>query len=565
MSIKRLIDPVRFRNPGRVVNICFSVVLLCSTLLTWREVVVLENAYMSSQRNSLDIIATALDRHLQYGVDRLLFYRTMMEDALATPVAAQPTQRAMNDFAQKRSDKAWQIKAHEKRSVPVRGVSDEYVNHAPLLTRDETYLNQELSAALEFSYLLHGATKDPALQRHMFYTSRAGFYLTTLADESADPDAIRARYHHLVNQPWFAAHTQRDNPARSVRWSRITDSPQQHKRALTASVPLDHQQRWYGVLAMEFTLDAMTQFLLESLQTEEQGDIVLYDSRFQPIAATQSTVNSDTLFTEEQKAQLAQEMERATEGDLRLGTAFVSWAKLNYFDGVLVRVNTLEQSVNGEFGNITLVLALLWLLFTAMLILSWAVIRRMVHNMFSMQSALQWRAWHDTLTRLYNRGAFFDQARAAATRCRQLQQPCAVIQLDLDHFKSINDRFGHQAGDRALSHAAGIVSQALRAADIAGRVGGEEFSVLLPATTREEAARVATRIRDRLNAREILLRQNTTIRITGSFGVSGAQEEGTYDFEHLQSIADRRLYHAKQRGRNQVCADDKDNPVNPAK
>lgn len=76
-----------------------------------------------------------------------------------------------------------------------------------------------------------------------------------------------------------------------------------------------------------------------------------------------------------------------------------------------------------------------------MLLISWVVIRKMVSNMFVLQSSLQWQAWHDPLTRLYNRGALFERARVLIQRCHEQRQPFSVIQIDLDHFKSVNDRF----------------------------------------------------------------------------------------------------------------------------
>ncbi len=203
-------------------------------------------------------------------------------------------------------------------------------------------------------------------------------------------------------------------------------------------------------------------------------------------------------------------------------------------------------------------LALLWALFTAMLLISWLVIRRMVSNMYARQSSLQWQAWHDPLTRLNNRGALFERARILAQQCQQQSLPFSVIQIDLDHFKSINDRFGHQAGDKVLSHAAGIIASGLRENDVAGRVGGEEFCVVLPGVALPEASVVAERIRARIDSKEILVKKSTTLHITASFGVSCAHEKGNYNFEQLQSIADTRLYLAKQGGRNQVIWRDDD-------
>ena len=249
-------------------------------------------------------------------------------------------------------------------------------------------------------------------------------------------------------------------------------------------------------------------------------------------------------------------MEHDTRGGIRMDSRYVSWERLDHFDGVLVRVHTLSEGVRGDFGSISIALTLLWALFTTMLLISWYVIRRMVSNMYVLQSSLQWQAWHDTLTRLYNRGALFEKACPLAKLCHTHQHPFSVIQVDLDHFKAINDRFGHQAGDRVLSHAAGLISSSLRAQDIAGRVGGEEFCVILPGANLTQAAEVAERIRLKLNEKEMLIAKSTTIRISASLGVSSSEETGDYDFEQLQSLADRRLYLAKQAGRNRVFASD---------
>lgn len=225
---------------------------------------------------------------------------------------------------------------------------------------------------------------------------------------------------------------------------------------------------------------------------------------------------------------------------------------------MVLRVHTLQEGVSGDFGSISIALALLWALFTAMLLISWLVIRRMVSNMYSLQHSLQWQAWHDPLTRLNNRGALFERAKALAAECRQQKIPFSVIQLDLDHFKSINDRFGHQAGDKVLCHTAGLIARALRSSDVAGRVGGEEFCVVLPGATTQQAAEVAERIRAYISSKEILVKKSTTTRISASMGVSSTEENDNFDFEQLQSIADAHLYLAKQQGRNQVVWRDGD-------
>ncbi|MCS5780775.1 diguanylate cyclase [Klebsiella pneumoniae subsp. pneumoniae] len=168
----------------------------------------------------------------------------------------------------------------------------------------------------------------------------------------------------------------------------------------------------------------------------------------------------------------------------------------------------------------------MWVLFTLMLLLSWLVIRRMVRNMSVLQTSLEWQAWHDALTRLLNRGALFEQAMAVASDCQRSGRPLAVIQLDLDHFKHINDRYGHQAGDRVLSMVASTLSSAVRQGDLLGRVGGEEFCIVMPNTTLQEAAAVAERLRQRIpGTGSLFLHNNVTLRVSASLGVSAASEE----------------------------------------
>jgi len=542
-------------NPRLIVNFCFIVVLIFSTLLTWREVVVLEDAYISNQRNHLETVASALDRQLQFSVDKILFFRHSMRDALETPLAFGVLHDAVKRFAHLRTSPSWQIAVDKQRTLPINGVSDAFVEKTTLLNRDDEYLDNELSAALEVGYLLRLASSPSRNEERVIYVSRAGFFLET--DTPGNSSDIVQRYYHLVTQPWFTQQSERENRARAVRWFISPPSTFVGKKPLiTASVPVYYNHVWYGVVAMDFTFATLRRLLVEAVGDNPEGEYQLYDSRLTLLATSESPAVDVNHFDARELAQIAHAIESDSEGGIRLGSRFVSWERLDHFDGIVLRVHTLDEGVRGDFGSISIVLALLWALFTAMLLISWLVIRRMVSNMYSMQNSLQWQAWHDPLTRLNNRGSLFEQAKMLAKQCEQQSLPFSVIQIDLDCFKSINDRFGHQAGDKVLSHAAGLIASTLRTKDIAGRVGGEEFCVVLPGMTLEEAAEVAEQIRERIDSKEILIKKSTTLRVSASFGVSGAQEKGNYHFENLQSTADARLYEAKQRGRNRVIWQD---------
>jgi len=537
-------------HPGRVVNICFITVLIFSTLLTWREAVVLEDAYAATQHTHLENVVNSLDRQLQFSVEKLLFFRNGMQDALETPLASTVLHDTVSRISDLRKKNFWQLTFDARRTLTLYGVSDAFVEQTNSLVRDNERLEQEMSAAFEMGYLLR-INAPAAHARRVVYVSRAGFYVST--DPSAGERDITARYYQLVISPWFTRQSERDNRARSVRW--FTQQAAQ-EQVVTVSVPVDYQRYWYGVLAIDFTLQGMKKLLQDAVDGNGEGEFQLYDNSLTLLASSESIASHTNRFDARERAQIAGAMAKDTQGELRLGSRYVNWQHLDHFDGVLLRIHTLREGAQGDFGSITIALALLWLLFTGMLVISWFVIRRMVSNMYRLQHSLQWQAWHDPLTRINNRGALFERAKALAKRCEQQQQPFSVMQMDLDHFKSINDKYGHQAGDKVLTHAARLITSTIREADVAGRVGGEEFCVVLPGAGPEEAMLIAERIRERINDREILVKKSQTARISVSIGVSSARESGNYDFEQLQSIADARLYQAKQRGRNQVVGQD---------
>jgi len=540
--------------PARVVNLCFVVVLVTSTLLTWREVVVLEDAYVASQRNTLDKVSSALDRQMEIGVNALLFFRNAMRAAVQTPLASEVLENVQVDFAQQRQQSFWRISVDQRRTLPITGVSDSFVARHPLLSRNDPQMHNEMTAALEVGYIMRLATAIPAMPKHAWYVSRAGFFLSSRpAVVSAESVA---RYESLLVQPWFTGQSLHANRFRGVRWFTSAQRAGQQESIVTVSVPLDYAQYWYGVLAIDYAFSSVKQLLEEALRDEEQGEYQLYNNKLERVVTSLPTGVQPRTFTQAQREMLTQAITQSNSGSLRLGPTFVVWQKLDHFDGLLLRIHTLREGLQGDFGTISIALALLWLLFTAMLLSSWVVIRRVVSNMYAMQHSLQWQAWHDPLTRLLNRGALFERAKALAESCQQQQRPFSVIQIDLDHFKSVNDRYGHQAGDLVLTHAALLITGSLQGEDLAGRVGGEEFCIVLPGSTLLQAQRVAERIRERISRKEILVHNSQTIRISASLGVSSAEPSESYVFEYLQMVADRRLYLAKRGGRNRVCAED---------
>lgn len=156
----------------------------------------------------------------------------------------------------------------------------------------------------------------------------------------------------------------------------------------------------------------------------------------------------------------------------------------------------------------------------------------------------------DPLTGIPNRRGFTERAERVVARSHPEGTPLTLLLLDLDNFKSINDRFGHRAGDEVLVLFSEAASRSLRPLDLFGRIGGEEFVALLPGVMPDTAMEIAERIRDNFAkaARNV---NGRPVAATVSIGTASAAQTG-YDFDALYASADAALYRAKQKGRNRI-------------
>lgn len=158
----------------------------------------------------------------------------------------------------------------------------------------------------------------------------------------------------------------------------------------------------------------------------------------------------------------------------------------------------------------------------------------------------------DGLTGILNRRSLCRQGSNLLQRCQRQQQPACLLMLDADHFKRINDEFGHQTGDAVLCHMSSRIGNQLRQGDLFGRFGGEEFTLLLPGLQPDEAMRTAERIRLAL-CNQPCSSAGQLVQLSASIGMAHSNDLG-YDFEKLLGAADHALYRAKHLGRNRVEA-----------
>lgn len=185
-------------------------------------------------------------------------------------------------------------------------------------------------------------------------------------------------------------------------------------------------------------------------------------------------------------------------------------------------------------------------------------------------SALE-KAWEmassDELTGLTNRRGFYDRFESEIERSRRHQTATCVAMIDVDHFKRLNDTYGHLNGDIVLQALAKLLAQNVRKSDVVCRFGGEEFALLLPDTSLKSAMELVERVRQKIQRHRIRGLQGEALRVTISAGVSlvpttqGLSRPGREIISEAMAAADEQLYQAKSQGRNQVCASESGVPV----
>ena len=161
------------------------------------------------------------------------------------------------------------------------------------------------------------------------------------------------------------------------------------------------------------------------------------------------------------------------------------------------------------------------------------------------------QATTDPLTGVYNRRFFMDSCQKNIALAKRKKEPLSILMIDIDHFKQINDTYGHAIGDEVIQKLSSIMQESQRKSDVIARYGGEEFLILLPDTPYERAKEVAQKLRKKVEESFVETHNGKKVRFSVSIGVATIHKEDSY--ETLMHNADKALYQAKESGRNRVC------------
>lgn len=175
-----------------------------------------------------------------------------------------------------------------------------------------------------------------------------------------------------------------------------------------------------------------------------------------------------------------------------------------------------------------------------------------VTELYNMKEQFKHLANTDYLTKLYNRRYFIKQGEREFSRARRYGSSFAIISLDIDYFKAVNDSFGHPAGDHVLKEVSRLLFNSIRKEDVLARIGGEEFTILLPETNYKKSKFLAERIRNSIQNECICYRDSVQINVTISLGLTLLNKKDN-DFDDILVRVDEALYKAKNSGRNKLC------------
>ena len=175
----------------------------------------------------------------------------------------------------------------------------------------------------------------------------------------------------------------------------------------------------------------------------------------------------------------------------------------------------------------------------------------LIFRMFRAEEELRNPASSDSLTGLLSRHAFFSSAKNYVSLASREETVFSVMIINLDHHKLVNDKYGQAAGDAVLKHFADVINSVTRGSDITGRLGGEEFAMVLPSTSTREAIEFSDRLHHAIN-KSVLKHDDSVIKYTASIGLTSFEPSTSVSIDELLARADLALYQAKREGRNQT-------------
>nr|WP_279309514.1 diguanylate cyclase [Pseudomonas koreensis] len=550
--------------PRRIVIACFVAFFVVTVVLAARQYWVLYERELETRQHSLQLQAIAIDTAISTHKKQLLTLRNSAERILLNehndPPGAHPPP-AFQAIATEQGHSLLGLSVPPD-DAPVRALDDAGVLSIPGLIREHRQFSEDTRMALIMSQILPEVHQINVDLTNIFFLSTSGLVVAYPAIR--DDQIETALQQFAASKVMSEAPKQPEDFETAVRVVKEGLVPGGTQLSLSTPVVVNGilrgaivfvvpQQRLQQYMIKTTPSDALHALLDEhgTLIASSEPDFTAADEDgLQTLTATPAALSMATLF-------------QKRSGVITTESGLLLYQQLPNSRLMLVNLlsgATLRWSVIAQFST---VFFFVWALLGMLMVMTLVIVDRLLKGQIALNAQLRDLGLRDPLTQLANRRRLTSDVGALIAGS-DATQPISLLMFDIDKFKSINDRWGHSAGDEVLKHLATVCRASVRAQDLVSRYGGEEFCILLPGMSLAEATRRAESLRQTIAESVCVLDDSVLlatapskeVRLTVSIGVAEFHADHCTGLESLVATADRRLYAAKHNGRNQVICTD---------
>lgn len=559
----RLLLPFACARPRRTVVLCFLAAFAITLVLAGRQYYQLQQHELEVREHNLQLQALAIETLIFSGKSQLQFLRHLAERVLIEG-HSQPSMRQNDAIAaamRNSQQPLWGLPV-PKSDAPVRALGDALVASIPGLSREPQQLVEDLHLSRAMSQVLPAQFQGETNLSRILFLTTSGIVIAYPAVRDAQLEPILRK---LASSPLMQLNRANiedlDIVFLPLPGSNLGSMPH-----LLLSTPVYLNAVMRGAVIYDVPQTKLQNYLYQTTESDElhtlideDGSLVASsDQSFKPFQGNWL----NTLPTARKRLSVPMLFQR-DHGTLNLEQGYLQFRELQGIDLILtnyISASDLRAAVNAQIDFLFLGV---WALLGLLMFLTLYIVDRLFKGQLRLNRQLREMGLVDGLTQLANRRRLQSDFGGLLQRLRE-DQPLALWMLDIDHFKSINDNWGHSAGDEVIKHLATLCRALVRPQDLVVRYGGEEFCVLMPDTSLADALHIAEQVRA-ATAKSVCVPDAGTllagapsleIRLTVSIGVAELRVDGCEELEDLVATADRRLYAAKKSGRNQVVNHD---------
>nr|WP_158447287.1 diguanylate cyclase [Paraburkholderia sp. BL8N3] len=532
-------------------------------VLAGRQYFLVRARELDLRSHRLELQAVALDVGIRNTEKQMRFLRSAAERLLAEQSAEfdSASDARLRRALEAQDNPLWSLQVSET-DAPVRGIGSRELESIPGLHRNDSTLVEDLNLSRLMSRLLSVQHQMSANMTYTIFVSATGVVVAS----PPLPDDQITKFVRI----FAGSQLSRLPKPRPLDDDVIFDPVYERNEAtdwrLLFGTPVTRDDAVRGAIVFGISQRLVQDYMRASTISDEIHALV--DERGTLIASSENTFSVTkgswlkTLPKPWNDLSLSM-LFKTGSGLSSANEDFLLYRKLQSAGLMLIAYVPAKNLFLSVIGQASVPFVAVWILLGFLLWVTLLVVDQLLAGQLALSAQLRELARVDPLTNLANRRRL-EADFGILTQGRYIGRRLSLLMMDIDHFKHVNDAWGHETGDEVLKHLARATSAAVRPQDLVARFGGEEFCVLLPDTSLDEATEIAERVRLAI-AETVCLPPQTIlpdsapsreIRFTVSIGVAELISDTCHDLEALVAIADRRLYVAKERGRNRVAANE---------